>query len=291
MDIIGKLEIQFGNYEETNGSEIRFCCPKCSTRIGKEDTKYHLYVNVEDHVFYCHRCQWKGHLSQFVDSKDLKDPIKRKKKRKEAILDIEPDEYMALSSEPRSDLQNKAIRYLNSRHIFSTSELFFGVKDRWLGRILFPVYEDGKFVFATGRSVIGDTPKYLNTMGTKSHYIYRLDSMKNARSVVICEGCIDALSIQNGVAIFGKDLSDRQYHMLRRTIGVNTPIYIALDGDAVSDSVKLCERISNYWNKVIFLSIPSQEDVNSLHVKGKLNRVKQIPITPLNLMRIRCGEV
>jgi len=167
-------------------------------------------------------------------------------------------------------------------------DILLGLKGDWLGRIIFPVIERGKIVFAVGRSIIGSPLRYKNTEGKKSHYVYRLKLLQNAPNLVICEGCIDALTVNNGVALFGKDMSVVQYGKIMTTIKPNIPIYIGLDGSARTNAIKLASKMFGRWRNVFLLDIPEGEDLNSLGVKWR--NLKAIPITRRNLIKLKAGR-
>jgi hypothetical protein len=273
------LERKFGQYKLTNRSdEIRFNCPEC------QDRKYHLYINIEKLLFNCYRCEFRGSLNKIFGNKILPKP-KRKKVKPLVSTVINTEPFTPLTQND-SKIAKRAAEYLRTRNIYDHRELLLGVKDQWLGRIVFPVYEKGNMVFGSGRSIIGQKPKYLNTEGTKGQHIYRLEAMSFSPSIVICEGAIDALSVPGGVAIFGKVLSKHQFAKLRKTLQRSTHIYVGLDHDAKKEAVDLCGVLSTYFNKVSLVMIPEGEDLNSMLVSGSLRTVRTTPISDLSLLEL-----
>ncbi|OGC64920.1 DNA primase, partial [candidate division WWE3 bacterium RIFOXYB2_FULL_41_6] len=98
-----------------------------------------------------------------------------------------------------------------------------GYYDKFRGRIIFPFFEsDGKIVGFTGRTVIDQEPKYLNSPETpvfnKSNYLYGLDKARTAikkQGAVFVEGQVDVISahqagIKNVIATTGTALTTGQ---------------------------------------------------------------------------------
>ena len=56
-----------------NSDEFIWCCPFCYDVVGREDTKYHLYVNPVKGKFMCHRCETKGSAEYLLRRLGIKD--------------------------------------------------------------------------------------------------------------------------------------------------------------------------------------------------------------------------
>jgi len=52
----------------SSGSEYRVNCPFCKARVGREDTKLHMYISMVKPVASCKRCDWGGHYVELVMS-------------------------------------------------------------------------------------------------------------------------------------------------------------------------------------------------------------------------------
>jgi DNA primase len=114
--------------------------------------------------------------------------------------------------------------------------------DRFRGRIMFPIHDHrGKAIAFSGRAMVGEEPKYLNSPETiifnKSSVLY---NFHNARSLirrksqaVLFEGFADVISadragVENGIASMGTSLTPKHIQMLKR---VTDSIVICYDGD------------------------------------------------------------
>lgn len=257
-DILGLLEKRFGVPRETNTPhEYRFNCPKCG------DSKYHLYVNILLCVGHCFKCLYKFHLNQlFRNIPYSRHRLLKKKTIRNAVIDMSDYSPILGSDEEIAEI---ATQYMNERGIFDMTNIWYGISVKWFGRVVFPVIENGTIVYAVGRTMLDDEePKYLNTSGDKS-YVYRLNEMMSSPYIVITEGCIDALSAPNTVALMGKTITTGQLAKLRVHIPTNRPVYIALDGDAINYAVKLSRLLCLYYRKVYVVLLPKGEDLNSVN--------------------------
>lgn len=260
-NILDLLEGKYGIYRTTNNpNEFRFNCPECG------DNKYHLYINTTLSVGYCHKCANKLHLSQiFGNILNYKPRLRRKKTIRDTVIDTSDYTPILGSTEEIAEL---ATQYMSNRGIFDMTNIWYGTSMKWFGRVVFPVIEHGSIVYAVGRSMLDDEPKYLNTVGDKP-YIYRLNEMKSSPYIVITEGCIDALSAPNTVALMGKTITQGQMAKLRVNIPSNRPIYIALDGDAINYAAKLADELQLYYHKVYVILFSNGEDLNSISGRWK----------------------
>lgn len=134
-------------------------------------------------------------------------------------------------------------------------------KDKFLGRITFPIYDyTGNVVAFTGRVLDDSLPKYLNSPTTKifdkSSILFGLHLAKNEISkkwfVIIVEWQMDVISlhqagITNTVAISGTALTEEQIKLLKR---ITKNIYLCLDNDGA-------------WINATFLSLENtiNEDI------------------------------
>ena len=118
-----------------------------------------------------------------------------------------------------------------------------GLRDRFHGRLMFPIWDErGRAVGFGARALDDSHPKYLNTPQTplfdKGGLLYLLDrardEVRRSGCAVIVEGYMDAIAAhQNGftnvVASMGTALTERQVQLLKRYA---QRLVLALDADA-----------------------------------------------------------
>ena len=224
--------------------EVKICCPACS------ESRYRFGINTVKIVGHCFNCGFSAggwRLLEFLGyedeaeefskvsltEEDLELQIKKALFSEERVLELPPElevsgirmtDYIKWKNPAYKDIYDLTYRYLQSRNfvpeeIAKTYDLILPRPDSWLReRIVIPVYEDKKLVYFQARSLTNALPKYLNprkecSENGKSNFVFNLDKIasKNFRNIVICEGIFSAMSVGlNGVAIFGKDMSDVQ---------------------------------------------------------------------------------
>ncbi len=128
------------------------------------------------------------------------------------------------------------------------TERYYPIYDN---RILIPIFDErGNVVTFSGRSMLGEEPKYLhghNTeIFTKSNQLYNYQRAKNfayGNKLYVVEGFMDVaggnkLGIQNIVATMGTSFSKEQLEMIRR---LNCEIVLVRDNDKAGKNAMLKE--------------------------------------------------
>ena len=309
---------------------MRYCCPYCPRRGRNADIHHHLYLNRSNGLFFCQRCEAKGHVSFFLkgnkgepeygrmeDGKRktrmsaLHDYFTSRKSRKpketveERVTASLPDDYIAVMDWPESE----AVKYLEGRGISFNLAMQRGIgfgatKNR--GRIVFPVFEPGnktKCIYWVARSYTnGDhfkececylcKYKYTNAPKVKRrHFIYGLEFCDDSGECCITEGSISALcSGQNAVGTLGKYVTDEQLDLLSERFD---KIQIALDPDAYKGSVKLMKRILGRGLLAEWIPLPSKKDPADLGTERMvyLRKKEAVPVTRSMLSRVLLSGV
>lgn len=177
----------------------------------------------------------------------------------------------------------KSIRgYVKSRG-FVISELSkhgvgYATKGAYFGYLIIPFYYRGQLRYYNARNVIGQGPRYNNpnkdiTGVGKEFIIFNYDALEMYRSVYICEGALNALTIgDRGIATMGKAISGYQVNELLKSSCEG--FIILLDPDAKKYAINLALKLVAYKKvKVVFL--PKGKDVNDLGRKETLRLVYQ----------------
>jgi hypothetical protein len=238
-----------------NPNEITICCPFCLQKTGKEDIKYKMGINLKKKKGHCFKCGSNVYLSEeesdhskylfqnfdFIRDRLTSAPKVIEDKIKEELnLDVISEKldpmkhpfasaYLKKRGYTLDDIENLNIRvgrdffdkYLNKMNL------------KWKGRILLPlINESRKCDYVIGRSYIdGVHPKYLNSKGKKSLYMYKFGELKD--EVILCEGVFSAYASHkytgvSSACLLGKFFSDSQLKLLNTTV---KKVYYSLDGD------------------------------------------------------------
>ena len=135
------------------------------------------------------------------------------------------------------------------------------------GYLIIPFYYNGELRYYNARLVIGNGPRYNNpnkdiTGLGKEFIIYNRDALFMYKSVYLCEGAINAMTMgERGIATMGKAISAYQVNEI-----IKSPverIIILLDPDAKEQAINLALKLVSYKKvKVVFL--PEDNDCNDL---------------------------
>lgn len=276
-DAVKLLSSKFGRVKTSNGRngvELTTSCPFCG-KSGK------LSVNPSKGVYHCWHCEASGTLSKLVgvDVKVVGavKPVVDDRQRVVYPPSFDPSQILPLRCLPED---NPAIVYLRGRN-FDPVELdeTFGFRYCAVGRkfrnvpfdasntIIIPVYSAGSFVGWQSRllydpkavsedvmEAMGYTdrkddgtlrrpPKYLTSPGlSKADVLYNVDWAKNFDTVVVTEGVMDCVRVgKQGVATFGKHVSDNQKRML---LSLWKTIVLLLDPDASKSQTELVRDLT-----------------------------------------------
>ena len=129
-------------------------------------------------------------------------------------------------------------------------------------RIIIPSYNDeGQLNFFIGRDIFDSKLKYRNSPTPKD--IIGFDLFVNwEEPILLVEGALDAITSKvNSIPLFGKTIMNN----LKRKIlekKVKT-LYVALDNDAVKDSMKIVEELMNEGIKVHMIKL-TEKDPNDI---------------------------
>lgn len=192
-----------------------------------------------------------------------------------------PDSFRLLSIGD-SQIARSIRSYVKGRG-FSIEELCkhgvgYATKEPFFGYLIIPFYYRGQLRYYNARNVIGKGPRYNNpdkdiTGLGKQFIIFNHDALEMYRSVFICEGALNALTIgDRAIATMGKAISQYQVNELLKSQCQR--YIILLDPDARSYAVNLALKLVAYKKvKVVFL--PEGFDVNDLGKKQTLKLVYQ----------------
>ena len=193
---------------------------------------------------------------------------------------------------PLSEAPNQLKEYAESRCMPVDELLWSNTRPGHMyDRVIIPCTWNNKIIGSSARAVSKKTrPKYFANYD--GNYVYGIDKqLPNAKFSIVCEGIIDALSI-NGVAILGSHCSETQAQIVD-TLG--REIILVPDKDAAGQA--LIDNALEYGWSVSFPEWePDVKDINAAVVKyGKLFTLKTIIDTKqtsrlkIELMRKKIG--
>jgi DNA primase len=212
-------------------------------------------------------------LYKIVNRKNLYLNSNDNKKEESITL---PNEFVKLYEYPIiKDIQVKmqmkqALNYLKSRGIIRTDILRYNIgycaNGVYSGRIIVPSYDANfNLNFFVSRSIFEeDTLKYKNPKVSKN--IIGFECFINWNEpVTLVEGVFDAITARyNAIPLFGKIIQPR---LMEKIVLCKPPkVIVALDNDAISDSIKISSMLIREGIDVSFVKM-ELKDINEMGFK------------------------
>jgi len=248
--------------KNTSGQE-KTKCPQCSNGRKKTSDPC-LSVNIDDGVWNCHHCGWKGSLSE--KGSDISDTPRP-----------EP---------PKTDLPSNVIKWFQERGISEVvvSDAGIGYQNHW---IEFPFYKGGEIVNVKSRTA---DKKFRQSKNAEKCF-YRFDHMVGMEAIIITEGEMDALSlvecgynnvvsVPDGAIAPNSNPSDRKFSYLlsaEEHLMNATTVILAMDDDPAGHAMRdeLSRRIGR--EKCYRVTYPTDcKDMNDVLVKHGGDKITEL---------------
>ena len=164
------------------------------------------------------------------------------------------------------DNLEEALKYLKSRGVSQDDMIKYSIgyceDGLYSNRIIIPSYDnEGQLNFFIGRDIFDSKLKYRNSPTPKDIVGFEL-FVNWEEPILLVEGALDAITSKvNSIPLFGKTIMNN----LKRKIlekKVKT-LYVALDNDAVKDSMKIVEELMNEGIKVHMIKL-TEKDPNDI---------------------------
>ena len=258
--------------------ETLYHCPFCRHHKKK------LSVNLIKGFFKCWVCDTKGAISylikrfgtiddrhdwalldQEVDFSTM-DLIFNQPEEKLPPVNL-PPEYICLAKKGLPPAANDAISYLWSRGIGQKDIIYhkigFCLTGKYKKRIIIPSFDDeGNCNYFTARSYSGDWLSYKNPSASKN--IIFNDLLINwDEPITLVEGPFDSIKMKNSIPILGSTLKETT-KLFKKIVEKQTKVYIGLDEDALSKSMKIISLLLEYGLDVYKLDTSDIEDIGSI---------------------------
>jgi DNA primase len=277
------------------GEEAVFSCPNCNHHKKK------LTLNKYSQAYQCWVCGFKGRrvlqilkfikapygayeaLKEIDAQYNFKDSKFEKPKNQLSL----PENFIPLI-EGKGLIRDKAWKYLQSRGLSPQDVIKYNigyVEEGLLSNfIIVPSYDkNGLLNYWVGRSF--DPQSYhKHKLPEVSKDIIGFEMLINFDlPVILCEGAFDAIALRrNAIPLFGKKISQNLYKELVKN--KVKQVYLALDQDAILDSLKYAKELMNY-GKEIFLVEMGGKDPSELGFEAMTKMLQNArPLTFQNLV-------
>lgn len=228
------------------GTQVRVDHEACPSG---RDTKQRLYIKRTPLAVlaYCHNCG--GHMVRKAPRTGVRQPEVIERLLRESEADTTagvvalPEDFVGATLAPDDA---KAWLYGYNITDEDIKKYNIGYSESW-GRIILPVFEDGKCVFWQGRAVEGATPKYISVQSAKKPLFVASDPSHDVWTAVITEDMLSAIRVTpvdrcfTGYALLGTHGPDDLAEQLKKY----TYVFVWLDNDTAGrrKGVELTERL------------------------------------------------
>lgn len=268
--ILGK-----GIPDKNTGVDYTFYCPICKWHKPK------LVINIESGIFNCWTCRssngTKGpnvlklikklevSKSDFAILKQLFKNKYSKAHNKKSDIVVLPDEFIPLSQVKENDLEyNLALNYAKKRKLSYEDIVKYNIgyceSGRYRRRLIVPSYDaSGNLNYFIARSYEMRPGLKIDTPSVEKSNIIGFEYYINWEvPIILCEGIFDAMAIKrNAIPLFGNSIG----HALKKKIvqsKVKT-VYLALDKDAILNTLDHVEELMNHGKDVYMISLPEKD--------------------------------
>ena len=239
-----------------------------------------LQVNIKNGKWHCWLSGQGGHnlfqlfkkvkatKKQYQELNELSDNfsfeyVPTKQENKEVKL---PDEYKPMWTKSNSPTYKHALKYLQSRGVSQDDMIKYSIgyceDGLYSNRIIIPSYDnEGQLNFFIGRDIFDSKLKYRNSPTPKDIIGFEL-FVNWEEPILLVEGALDAITSKvNSIPLFGKTIMN---NLKRRILEKKVKtLYVALDNDAVKDSMKIVEELMNEGIKVHMIKL-TEKDPNDI---------------------------
>ena len=302
MKIINLLNRVIGNHGRRlkKSNEYMYWSPfishhKPKLQINTQTQKWHCWVsNQGGHNLFQLFKKLKASREQFDELSDIvgkpKSLSSKYEKNKQKDIVRLPNEFKPLWKGNVSIIKKHALVYLKNRGINMVDIIRYDMgyceEGLYANRIIVPSYSSvGELNYFVGRDIYGGGFKYKNPPVSKDVIGFDLFINWN-EPIVLCEGVFDAIAIRrNAIPLFGKTIPKS---LMKKIYEKQVKqIYILLDSDAISDSIKITDNLMKNGINVYYVNL-SEEDPSDMGFKKVINLIKKTKQTSFSdLMRMK----
>ena len=266
-----------GQGKPTSKGNYAYVCPfHTSNPPGKKNFEINLTENEQgENKWACWGCKIKGKklinlFNKLNVSQDKKQELKSyitNISNNEIIKNEEtislPKEFISLYKEDNNLIYRHAVSYLKKRRITKDDifkyNLGYCKTGIYSNMIIIPSYnEKGDLNFFVGRGFMPGSNKKLKPPFPQSDIIPFEFYINWNLPIILCEGVFDAITIKrNAIPLLGKIISKK---LMKKIISSSVQkIYIALDKDAIKQSIEISKHLLDEGKKVYLVDIENKD--------------------------------
>jgi len=267
--LLSSLRQVLGNYIVKKHNNVAFSCPFCNHH------KMKLTVDLVTQKWHCWVCDAKGrkllHLLKKINTsnniiRQVLEYVNEHDTRDIKVVSdtiLLPKCFKPLWKQYKDTTYRHAIKYITGRNIHINDIIRYGIgycsSGKYQNRIIIPSYDaNNRLNYFIARDIFPNSKlKYKNPSVPKDTVIFEL-FINWKQPIILCEGVFDAIAIRrNAIPLLGKFPSKT---LIQRIIENKvTQVYIALDKDAKTDSIKLSKYLMDYGIKTYRMSFQDND--------------------------------
>jgi len=239
---VGLVSPRLNRFKKKSDKVYNLRCPYCGdSKKDKLKARGYLFIH-KDAIFYkCHNCNVSTSLFKFLEfldpslanayklenyAQNVSNTIVYKSETPKTEVKVEQKDSLAeLGVVPLTKVSSssKVMKYVRERRIPEEryDDLYYA-EDMKVFEKLNPAYENrivseerliipyrdkfGNLSGVTGRAINPSRLRYINVRLSEYPMIYGLKYVDQTQTIYVCEGAIDSMFINNGIAVGGSDL-------------------------------------------------------------------------------------
>lgn len=231
--------INIADIDISEGATKRMDCPSCKGKNTFTVSKLNGVV-----VYHCYRasCGLRGASMVGMSATEIQAVLRSRKEAaaKEAEQEVPSMEIPVNFS---YDLSDKRMKAFIDRWDLEGAFLLYDVAACRAWFML--TNERGRVIDAVGRTLRGDTPKWLRANGNADYYVH---ATKNKEVAVVVEDAVSAFTVHKnvlnavGFALLGTNLNNSHIEELKKY----KKVIVALDPDASLKSLQLVQKLKGH---------------------------------------------
>lgn len=204
------------------------------------------------------------------DKKDIVFEEDSKSFEEEKYDEMEDTKHFKSLIKSKTKLAEIGLEYCISRKIPKEiySKWFVAIGGRYRDRLIIPFYDNNKEIYYYQARALKDiNPKYLNRKAEKTNCLYNIFNVDKSKPVMITEGPIDSMFLENSIATLGVEITPDDKIQLE-----TLKAYYIFDNDSTGKRMAEAHiKKGDYvflWDKFLRDNkYPKVKDINELIIK------------------------
>lgn len=269
-----------------DGINVACRCPECASSLTtlNDKRKLKLAVKLDSGIYHCWICGIRGRsivrlikktaASCLIDAIRLwpiNSYINDNFVTNHKIENIQLPSDFTLLANVVNDIKFKSVvSYLTKRELLINDMWRWRIgvsnENNFIDRVIIPSFDiNGNLNYYTSRAASDRIyPRYINADCMKQDIIFNEIDIDWESELVLTEGVFDLITADdNAVPLLGNSL-DEQFKLFNMIVSHDTPVILALDGDAYSHTQRIAKLLYSYNIDVKIMSLGTYKDLGEM---------------------------